>query len=335
MTDSRKRKNKSYYKSEGKRNRWSEELKPNIQGFIITCNSNEKQAVQESYRLLNEYADKRYGPEVREENNESEEELDIEKALKKEVDEIKKMKDIQRRFSSVKNKAKNVIFVKTTLTDPTQLSLDIFSDILSSQVRKTKFCLRLLPVVKTCYAKFDQIIAAATPLIEKFFHQSSNPFTFCIMWKVRCNNLLKKEEVVSRLVEIIYSEDRGHTTDYNTPKYVFNLDIIGNICCFGFLEDFQKFKKYNLDLLVANHANCQQKPFEKSEAENPLIIGNITDESLLTAIPVNHQKLEGVESSVSANLDARESEIKEETVSSITDFLCEESKVNHCTNETC
>ncbi|XP_002168018.1 THUMP domain-containing protein 1 isoform X1 [Hydra vulgaris] len=325
MADSRKRKNKAYYKSSWKKGNWAEELKPNIQGFIITCNCNEKQTVQECYRLLNEYAEKRYGPEVCEETNESYEDIDVDKALKKEVDEIKKMKDTQRRFTSVKNKAKNVIFIKTTLPDPSQLSFDIYSDILSSQVRKTKFCLRLLPVVKTCYAKFDQIIAAATPLIEKFFHQSKSPFTFCIMWKVRCNNLLKKEEVVSRLVEIIFSEERGHTTDYNAPKYVFNLDIIGNVCCFGFLEDYFKFKKYNLDLIVTEKSNNLEKTLKDADNLPQIVQGTCNKESQVSAEPALT-----LEATISENVDSISLDHNEEQDSNTS----LQSQVNCENNET-
>ena len=34
-----------------------------MKGFLITCNNREKEAVKEAYNLLNEYADKLYGPE--------------------------------------------------------------------------------------------------------------------------------------------------------------------------------------------------------------------------------------------------------------------------------
>lgn len=34
-----------------------------MKGFLVTCNNNEKGAVRDAYNILNEYADKLYGPE--------------------------------------------------------------------------------------------------------------------------------------------------------------------------------------------------------------------------------------------------------------------------------
>lgn len=44
-------------------------MKTGMKGFICTCNGNEKQCVQESYNILNEYADKLYGEETVRSNN--------------------------------------------------------------------------------------------------------------------------------------------------------------------------------------------------------------------------------------------------------------------------
>lgn len=46
-----------------KRQRVSRELDVGMQGILITCNMNERKCTSEAYNLLNEYADKLYGPE--------------------------------------------------------------------------------------------------------------------------------------------------------------------------------------------------------------------------------------------------------------------------------
>ena len=67
----KKRKSKSWYKKQAFHNkRLRTDGKPGhrlvagLKGFIVTCNEHERDAVKESYNILNEYADKLYGPEV-------------------------------------------------------------------------------------------------------------------------------------------------------------------------------------------------------------------------------------------------------------------------------
>ena len=68
MSEARKGKKrpKSYYIkcAKGKRQKRINDLDVGMKGFLITCNTHEKEAVRESYNILNEYADKLYGPEV-------------------------------------------------------------------------------------------------------------------------------------------------------------------------------------------------------------------------------------------------------------------------------
>lgn len=60
-----KKRPKSYYikcaNKKPKKDVWK--LEPGIKGFLVSCNSNERGAVRDAYNLLNEYADKLYGPE--------------------------------------------------------------------------------------------------------------------------------------------------------------------------------------------------------------------------------------------------------------------------------
>nr|KAG5686169.1 hypothetical protein BaRGS_004508 [Batillaria attramentaria] len=74
-------------------------------GFIVTCNDHEKDAVKESYNILNEYADKLYGPEespakaAADSSDEGSEE-DIEKAIANEVQNLKTTAQSERRFQN-------------------------------------------------------------------------------------------------------------------------------------------------------------------------------------------------------------------------------------------
>ena len=58
-----KKRKKQFYIQAAKRGKWSRRLDAGMKGFLITCNSRERDAVREAYNLFNEYADKLYGPE--------------------------------------------------------------------------------------------------------------------------------------------------------------------------------------------------------------------------------------------------------------------------------
>ena len=62
--DSKKRNKKRYGGGQrSKRYKGSRELEVGMQGILITCNMNERKCTAEAFNLLNEYADKLYGPE--------------------------------------------------------------------------------------------------------------------------------------------------------------------------------------------------------------------------------------------------------------------------------
>jgi len=255
MSENRKRK-KAFYKGKygGKKGKYQNDLRPKLKGFIITVNGQEKNARGEAYRLLNEYADKRYGPEQLDEAGKEsgdESEQDIEASLKQEVSNIKAAKDKDRRFQIIQNKAKNVLFVKADVEDPNQLALDIFEDLSANSVAKTRHCCRLLPVIDTCYAKLNHIVEAAKPILKTLFTESQTPFsTYCMTWKVRCNDTLKRDEVYGELLEYIKQFEGDYEACYIDPDVVIDMNIIGNICCFGILRKWNQYSKYNLDAIV-------------------------------------------------------------------------------------
>ena len=254
MSSNRKRKRNYYINSSNpKKAKSFEELKSGVKGFLITCGSDERRTTLEAYALLNEYADKLYGPEIANDENESEndEEDDIEKALKKQVDELNNMKDRKRRFQRVPVKAKNIVFIRTSVENPNQLLLNIFNDIKDTQTKKTKKCLRFLPVIDTCNAKVDYILKTAKPIITKLFHEVSEGFTYSIMWKIRCNDNVKRDDILPLLIDYMNSVNHAHRTDYSNPNIVLHFDVVGPVCFISVLQDFFKYKKYNLDNLVA------------------------------------------------------------------------------------
>ena len=62
-TNCKKRKGKgNWYKQHAKKRKFS--LCPDLKGFLLFCNSKERETIREAYVLLNQFADRIYGPEV-------------------------------------------------------------------------------------------------------------------------------------------------------------------------------------------------------------------------------------------------------------------------------
>ncbi|XP_041098515.1 THUMP domain-containing protein 1-like [Polyodon spathula] len=65
VQESKKRSRKQYtnYAAKKQRGCGARELEVGMQGILLTCNMNQSKCTAEAYSLLNEYADKLYGPE--------------------------------------------------------------------------------------------------------------------------------------------------------------------------------------------------------------------------------------------------------------------------------
>ena len=121
-------------------------MKEDMKGFLLTCNNREREAVREGYNLLNEYADKIFGPEIKNTDLNDEDEEDIDAALDKEKATLQAVNDkarTERRFQQVESGANNCIFIKTVLESPGRLVEEIVNDLNETKVQKCRFILRL------------------------------------------------------------------------------------------------------------------------------------------------------------------------------------------------
>ena len=57
-----------------------------------------------------------------------------------------------RRFQIVESGIQNVLFIRTTVNDPVALATEIFRDIKETNVQRSRYLIRLIPIQKTCKA---------------------------------------------------------------------------------------------------------------------------------------------------------------------------------------
>ncbi|XP_041432388.1 THUMP domain-containing protein 1 isoform X2 [Xenopus laevis] len=198
-----KKRFKSQFCGNAKRQKRRHDLEVGMQGILITCNMNERKCVAEAYSLLNEYGDHMYGPEKLSEKDdglsESEEDDDAEAALKKEVNQIRTSTEKNlRRFQSVESGANNVVFIRTLNVEPEKLVHHIFKDMYTTKKKKTRVILRMLPVSGTCKAFLEDLKKYAETFVAPWF-KSPNKGTFQIAYKARNNNHMNREEVIKEL----------------------------------------------------------------------------------------------------------------------------------------
>jgi len=182
--------------------------------------------------------------------------------MKKEVDAMKEKKPAERRFQNTNTKSRNTIFIKTTLEDPSTLAHTILTDIYDNGIQKSRFAIRMLPISNSCKCRIEDIEILGKKLFKKYFE---TPFgtglSYTTVFTKRNNTEISRETVIPKLGQIIKELNPLHRVNHVTPDYVILVEIIGNICCVSVVQDFFKFKKYNLiEVSKLKNAKVEEKP---------------------------------------------------------------------------
>ncbi|XKL65261.1 hypothetical protein PGB90_008681 [Kerria lacca] len=241
-------------------------MKTGMKGFICTCNGNEKQCVQESYNILNEYADKLYGEEtivqlnsdLKEYKKLSTDDEDILDTFEKEV-QLLKSQNIEntRRFKARNTGIQNCIFIETNLEDPTYLMHIIIKDLFETKQKKSRYLLRMIPVDVTCKAYMDDLEKAARPLFD--VHFKSEPITYAIVYNKRCNSNLERDTVIEKLASMIQERNNEHKVNLKSPTVAVIVEVVKNICALSIIQDYFHFYKYNLHSIFQNNNKSSEK----------------------------------------------------------------------------
>lgn len=239
--ESKKRK-KNYYKSFSKKRRVGT-LEPEMTGFLVTFERSEFQAVQDCYELLNEYADKIWGPEKQEEADSKQ---SIEDDLAAELNELKESKDKVRRFQKLKTDVAGNFFVSTTVDDPGRLLTAIFEDLKTKQEQRSRFIQRLLPVQTTCKAQIDNIKKTVETVLASYDDSATPELTYLVAGKIRHNSSLQHNPMLQEIVQVVKVAKPRWTGELRKPDLVLMLDVLHNVCCISLMPRYLEFRKYNL-----------------------------------------------------------------------------------------
>ncbi|XP_046693303.1 THUMP domain-containing protein 1 [Silurus meridionalis] len=230
-----------------------------MQGILITCNMTERRCTAEAYSLLNEYADKLYGPEQSADTNDSSSEDDVEAALEKEVKQFhSSTQKQQRRFTALESGANNVLFIRTHTIDPGQLVHSILQDLYSSRRLKSRLILRMLPVCGSCKAFAEDMLKFLHSFLQPWF-LSPNHASYQICFKSRNNNQSKRDDVIKSIAGLVNRLNPKNKVDLTDPELTIIIEVIKSVCCVSVIRDYKRFRKYNLQEVAKGPAN-QESP---------------------------------------------------------------------------
>lgn len=241
----------------------------------MTCNFREKECTQESYRLLNEYADELYGKSnvETETNSGTDDDDDISKQLESQIEQSKvEVKEKAKRFLKLDTGTTNCLFIKTTL-DARELGIKIVQDLVESQKKKSKNILRFIPISATCKAKVQDIVDCCGPLCDQFFLKE--PRSFSVVFNKRYNNDIHRDQVIKDVANLIANKNINNKVDLRNPQLTVLIEVIKGLCAISILPNYVQYKKYNLNEL---HAKGQSsKEDTKEEAAKPQAVPEIVD----------------------------------------------------------
>lgn len=200
--------------------------------------------------MLNRYADALYGSE-----EEKPKGGDVEEDLKKEIEALKGREG--RRFQVVDSGAKNVLFIRTTLENPVELSEKIMTDVQRTKQQQCRFLIRLVPVEVTCKAYVKDIEKAIEPLLERYF--KSQPRTFGIVFNHRNNSSVCREEVIEVVAKKVAEIRSDHKVNLKEAEMSIIIEVIRGIALLAVVPDFIKYKKYNLLALSSKPSDSSSK----------------------------------------------------------------------------
>lgn len=227
-----------------------------MQGILITCNMNERKCTAEAFNLLNEYADRLYGPEKLQDRDgssseeEEADEEDVDVALKKEVAQLQASKVKQeRRFQALDSGANNVIFIRTQKLEPDKLVHHILSDLHTTKKKKSRVILRMLPVNGTCKAFQEDMLKYLVTFLEPWF-KTPNCGTYQIAFKARNSSHNKRDEIIKSIAGVVGKLNPKNKVDLTNPELTIIVEVIKAVCCVSVVKDYTLYRKYNVQEVV-------------------------------------------------------------------------------------
>lgn len=223
-------------------------LEPNTKGVYVSCDrGKESRAKLEIIDLLEDKYEellekKIFGPIT--DDIEDSKELDFEEQMKKELLELKKSKTDKKinPFVFIDLQMECLLFIKVHKTiDPVVLVMEIFKDAFENNIKKTRYCSKIIPISDSCSASEENLQKLIERVLEKQDLKSEQK-----------ENIVFSVDITRRLFQVL---ERDHIMKITTSKLrEINPKISINYKSFDILLIVQCFKS-NIGISVVNEQN--------------------------------------------------------------------------------
>jgi len=202
--------------------------------------------------------------------DDDDDEVDIEAAIKSELKDAK-APQIQI-FKTVRIDIACVLFFKVDPPmDPVALVQRICEDAAAGTVTKqTRHINRLTPMTAIGKATIEGVAKLAEKVLSPVFHDENvESKTFAIRPTIRNHNVLKRQEVIEKVANLVGDK---HRVDLSKPELVILVDIYTNTCGMSVVDgSFEKnLKRFNLNELYDNKPDQKSKQRGPGQAEPPV-----------------------------------------------------------------
>ena len=204
-----------------------------VRGVLISCDvRSEGLCVRESMMAVREHCSRRYPDLFQDDDSENEKDAgtvtNVEDAIAAEAAK-EKAKVQQGPFGMIETKTKGLLFIEfhNEKMDPVDVCADCLKEVRDTGRTKTKYLVRLTPVLATCYAKYEDIAKAVQPLLDKYLGESTEATSYCIVYKKRSNDEIDRLELIKKIADKV---DKKHTVDLTMPKKTILIDVMTNVC---------------------------------------------------------------------------------------------------------
>lgn len=184
-------------------------------------------------------------------------------------------------FVRVDISVNGTIFVKI---DNPLINLESVAESILVRARETqapgcKFCIKIIPVHATCYAKPADAAAAAVRVAKKHFPASAK--SYAIQFKSRMNTGAKRDDYIKTIADGI-DEAFGKKLAVNLtdPDVVLIVEVMKTSCCVGSFGRFFELGKMNV-------REAAKPPKEKGEKKGKKVDGEAKEKEAQTGVAKN------------------------------------------------
>lgn len=138
-------------------------------------------------------------------------------------------------------------FIATNLADPTDYACYIMNQLTDvNKYTKTKFPLRIMPVLAVCDARAKAVEKAAYPFLEATLGAGEEPYRFSLMYRGHKDaDSLTQHDAKNIIRNCVWAVNPNCIQCIKYQDYAVLVDILAPLFVFGLAKDFQRLGGYN------------------------------------------------------------------------------------------